>query len=169
MKRLGSIGVFVAGTLCGGLLNLQPWNAVHAVNGEGRQDDGGFTGGAGVCPADIAPPGGDGVVNVDDLLAVISNWGPCVSDDLDNDGWSAAEGDCDDANANVHPGAPELCNGLEVLRAPGGTFCPDQCRQIENANRPAEHDELDRVRHEILVRSATYDLPQEIHVPDGRG
>jgi hypothetical protein len=29
------------------------------------------------CPADIAPPGGDGVVNVNDLLAVINSWGPC--------------------------------------------------------------------------------------------
>ncbi len=29
------------------------------------------------CPADVAPTGGDGVVNVSDLLAVISNWGPC--------------------------------------------------------------------------------------------
>jgi hypothetical protein len=29
------------------------------------------------CPADVFPPGGDGVVNVDDLIAVILNWGPC--------------------------------------------------------------------------------------------
>ena len=27
--------------------------------------------------ADIAPPGGDGVVNVQDLLAVIAAWGAC--------------------------------------------------------------------------------------------
>jgi hypothetical protein len=30
-----------------------------------------------LCPADIAPPGGNGAVDVDDLLAVISGWGPC--------------------------------------------------------------------------------------------
>jgi len=30
-----------------------------------------------LCPADIAPPGGDEVVNVQDLLAVIGAWGPC--------------------------------------------------------------------------------------------
>jgi hypothetical protein len=29
------------------------------------------------CPADIAPPGGDDVVDVDDLLVVINNWGAC--------------------------------------------------------------------------------------------
>jgi hypothetical protein len=30
------------------------------------------------CPADIAPPGGNDVVNVEDLLAVIGNWGACA-------------------------------------------------------------------------------------------
>jgi hypothetical protein len=30
------------------------------------------------CPPDIAPaPSGDGIVNIDDLLAVINGWGPC--------------------------------------------------------------------------------------------
>jgi hypothetical protein len=29
------------------------------------------------CPPDIAPPGGDGIVNVNDLLAVINGWGVC--------------------------------------------------------------------------------------------
>jgi hypothetical protein len=30
-----------------------------------------------ICPADCAPPGGNGEVNVDDLVTVILNWGPC--------------------------------------------------------------------------------------------
>ena len=29
------------------------------------------------CGPDIAPPGGNGIVNVDDLLVVINSWGPC--------------------------------------------------------------------------------------------
>jgi hypothetical protein len=29
------------------------------------------------CPGDIAPPGGNGVVNIDDLFLVIGSWGPC--------------------------------------------------------------------------------------------
>ena len=29
-----------------------------------------------ICPADIAPSGGDGIVNVDDLLLIINSWGP---------------------------------------------------------------------------------------------
>jgi Dockerin type I domain len=29
------------------------------------------------CPADIAPTGGDGLINIDDLLLVINGWGNC--------------------------------------------------------------------------------------------
>ena len=40
------------------------------------------------CVADISPAGGDLVVNIDDLLAVISAWGPCAScvADINGDG-----------------------------------------------------------------------------------
>ncbi len=41
------------------------------------------------CPADIAPRGGDGQVNVTDLLAVIGAWGPCSAPcppDINSDG-----------------------------------------------------------------------------------
>jgi uncharacterized protein YjiK len=31
------------------------------------------------CPADVTPPGGDRVVNIDDLLAVINTWGACAN------------------------------------------------------------------------------------------
>lgn len=37
----------------------------------------GSWGACGGCPADIAPPGGDGFVNTDDLLLIIGAWGPC--------------------------------------------------------------------------------------------
>jgi hypothetical protein len=39
-----------------------------------------------VCPADVA--GDDGVVNIDDLLAVINSWGPCpgCATDINDDG-----------------------------------------------------------------------------------
>ena len=33
--------------------------------------------------------------------------------DLDGDGWSIANGDCDDSNDDVHPDAAEDCNGLD--------------------------------------------------------
>lgn len=35
--------------------------------------------GQSLCPPDIAPTGGDGTVNVSDLLAVINGWGPCAA------------------------------------------------------------------------------------------
>jgi N-acetylneuraminic acid mutarotase len=33
--------------------------------------------------------------------------------DNDGDGYRACEGDCDDANPSVHPGAVEVCNGID--------------------------------------------------------
>jgi hypothetical protein len=32
-----------------------------------------------------------------------------VCDDTDGDGYTVSEGDCDDTNAGMHPGAPEIC------------------------------------------------------------
>ncbi len=34
-------------------------------------------------------------------------------DDIDNDGWTPADGDCDDGDVAVHPWATEACNGLD--------------------------------------------------------
>src|SRR5687768_17239551 len=38
--------------------------------------------------------------------------GPSTADD-DLDGYSIADGDCDDGDATVHPGAPEICDGVD--------------------------------------------------------
>ena len=42
-------------------------------------------------------------------------WGavPAAAQDNDGDGWSVGNGDCDDNNAQVYPGAIELCDGLD--------------------------------------------------------
>jgi Putative metal-binding motif len=38
----------------------------------------------------------------------------CVAPvDDDGDGWSVADGDCNDLDAAVHPGASEICNGVD--------------------------------------------------------
>ncbi len=34
-------------------------------------------------------------------------------EDMDGDGWPRDDGDCDDGNASVHPGASEVCDGLD--------------------------------------------------------
>jgi hypothetical protein len=59
----GSIGQFDAGSIMSG--------GQFALSG-------GFWSGTGttpVCLADIFPPGGSGIVDIDDLLTVINNWG----------------------------------------------------------------------------------------------
>ena len=37
----------------------------------------------------------------------------CEDQDHDQDGWTIGDGDCDDNDADVHPGAEELCDGLD--------------------------------------------------------
>ncbi len=40
--------------------------------------------------------------------------GMCVPcQDLDGDGFTNCDGDCDDSDPSVHPGAPELCDGVD--------------------------------------------------------
>jgi hypothetical protein len=38
---------------------------------------------------------------------------PCTMTDADGDGVTDCQGDCDDNNATVRPGAPEMCDGLD--------------------------------------------------------
>ena len=73
------------GTSTGGTYDLsgtigQP-DAGVAMTGGSYSVVGGFWPGAApavnTCPADIAPPTGDGLVNVADLLLVINSWGSC--------------------------------------------------------------------------------------------
>jgi len=35
---------------------------------------------------------------------------PCDQDDLDGDGWSDCDGDCDETDPAIHPGATEICD-----------------------------------------------------------
>jgi len=46
------------------------------------------------------------------LGAVLMAQNACETDH-DGDGWSSAEGDCDDNDASVHPGATEICDGID--------------------------------------------------------
>src|SRR5262249_49898538 len=49
--------------------------------------------------------------------------------DLDQDGYMVCAGDCNDANPAVHPGAPELCNGID-----------DDCDGSMVGEADADHD-----------------------------
>ena len=56
------------------------------------------------------PPGGDGPSDRDDSAP----WWEDDPDDADGDGFSAADGDCDDADPAVHPGvASDGCDGRD--------------------------------------------------------
>ena len=37
---------------------------------------------------------------------------PTIDIDGDGDSWTEADGDCNDADSSVYPGAPELCNEI---------------------------------------------------------
>lgn len=37
----------------------------------------------------------------------------CPCEDKDRDGYCVEDGDCDDTNASIHPGAPEVCDGID--------------------------------------------------------
>ena len=54
----------------------------------------------------------DTVVPVDDTDAPVDT-SAVDEDDLDHDGWTVELGDCDDDDRDVHPGAEELCNGID--------------------------------------------------------
>ncbi len=47
------------------------------------------------------------------LLAAMAGAGECTPPDNDGDGWTVEQGDCDDNNPDVYPGAEEVCDGID--------------------------------------------------------
>ncbi|MEZ4474392.1 MAG: MopE-related protein [bacterium] len=64
-----------------------------------------------VPPADMGEPPVDMAVPPEDMAVLPPDMGPCR--DCDGDGFTEAEGDCDDGDPAIHPGAEELCDGLD--------------------------------------------------------
>ncbi len=63
------------------------------------------------CPGDV---NGDNMVNGADLSVLLASFGNNCNVDADGDGWTVAQGDCNDSNPNINPGAAEICdNGID--------------------------------------------------------
>jgi hypothetical protein len=97
--------------------------------------------------------------------------------DEDGDGWTAAEGDCDDANAAVHPDAVTLCDGVadndcdgaadpNEIDADGDGYdpCHADCDDTEPAAYPGAEEICDGVDNDC---DAT--LPTDEADADGDG
>jgi len=102
------IAILVLGALMGALAEIAMRNP--AANA-GSSATNGSVSGLPPCAGDL---NGDRVVNGADLSVLLANFGrDCNNDDNDKDGYSVNQGDCDDANPDINPGATEICDGFD--------------------------------------------------------
>lgn len=67
--------------------------------------------GACPCPGDFD---NNNAINTADLVAFLAVFGTTCVQDADGDGFTVAQGDCNDNTPNIYPGAPEDCqNGID--------------------------------------------------------
>ncbi len=95
---------------------------------------------AGVNPGAAENCGVDGTGNgIDDDCDGYIDEGcnPCTTTDVDGDGYSQCDGDCNDTNPDVHPGATEVCDGLDN---DCNTFTVKNCDVDDPCNFPSGTD-----------------------------
>jgi len=102
---------------------------------------------------DTCDCGADGFCTAQQLCRLVGTPDPDCCTDADGDGYNTEGGacgpvDCNDANVNIHPGAPEICNGVDDdcdslvdegfdADADGIADCFDNCPLAAN---PAQED-----------------------------
>tara|TARA_R110002096_G_scaffold44526_8_gene120205 strand:+ start:9631 stop:11025 length:1395 start_codon:yes stop_codon:yes gene_type:complete len=75
-------------------------------------------------------------------------------DDIDGDGFSANEGDCNDDNLSIYPGAPDPCDGIdqncdgvpdELFDQDNDNYttCNGDCRDNDNTSNPGASEVVD--------------------------
>lgn len=81
---------------------------------------------AGPVSSDAGPPrDGAPVVDADHVDA-----GDCSTEDVDGDGFTECDGDCDDTEENVYPGAPLVCGDGIVNDCPSAPMEDPECSGI---------------------------------------
>ncbi len=88
------------------------------------------------------------------FAAACGGSGASSLEDLDGDGYSEDEGDCDDSSRTIYPGATDPCDGIdnncdgtpdEMYDADGDGFatCNGDCRDNDPTSNPAKSEIID--------------------------
>jgi hypothetical protein len=86
------------------------------------------------------------------IMASVWDGGPCGYTDADGDGYYAEIDDCNDSNPNIHPGALEVCDGVD-------NDCDDQIDEgfvMNTYYRDADHDGYGDPSHTIVDCAMPY-------------
>ena len=87
-------------------------------------------------------------------IAVLGKGGISIQD-LDGDGFSPDDGDCNDEDANIYPGAPEYCDGIDTdcddalleeerdNDGDGWSICAGDCDDTDNQVSPSRSEQCD--------------------------
>ena len=123
------------------------------------------------CPPQLCEPGqtedcpcDDGTAGEQSCNAQGTGYGSCDCDggnggvDADHDGWTVDDGDCDDEDVSVHPGAAEVCNDVDDdcdgavddvdadgdgFSACGGEDCDDEAPAVHPGAAEVCGDDID--------------------------
>ncbi len=111
---LAAMTLGLSGVACGGGDDGSASSGGGAAGAAGSGGSGGMggTGGTGATGG-MGGTGATGGTGGTGATGGVGGTGGSVSPDDDSDGYTVADGDCDDTNPDVHPDATETCNGVD--------------------------------------------------------
>ena len=98
------LGIYISGST---VYYAYSNSSSFAGSGWGNQTDWDDFGTTSILPNSIVPSGGQSSGGYYQRLTIV------VDSDADSDGWTIQDGDCDDNDPFVYPGATELCDGID--------------------------------------------------------